>query len=70
VAQGKLFMMVSSTPDQSISVSRFKQLITGKRSSGQENIMQETNRINSPIDPSSRSSTSKTLVNRSISIDS
>jgi hypothetical protein len=63
-------MMVYSAPDQSIPVSRLKQLITGKRSSGQENSMEETNRINSPIGPSSRSSTSKTLVNRSVSIDS
>jgi hypothetical protein len=63
-------MMVSSTTDQSIPVSRFKQLIMRKGSSGQEPSMQEANKNNSPLTGPSRSSTAKTLVNRSVSNDS
>jgi hypothetical protein len=63
-------MMVTSTTDLSIPVSRFKQLFMGKGSSGQEASMQEANRNNSPLSGPSRSSTAKTLVNRSVSMDS
>lgn len=66
VVQRKIFMMVSST-EQSIRVSRIKNLMTGKGSSSQGATMQEGNKTNSSITSSSRAST---LVNRAVSIDS